>query len=151
MTDGDSTRAEDRQAVVEAVTRLFVATDNRDWPAVEACFAGEILFDMSSMGAGPAARVSRESIVSGWATALKPLQALHHQVGNSLVEVRGEHAKVFCYGIAIHYLPNPTGRNTRTFVGTYDFELERREGAWRITSFRFDLKFTEGNLELESS
>jgi len=140
----------EKQAVLEAVTRLFVATDDRDWAAVEACFANELLFDMSSMGAGPAARVSARSVVEGWREGLRPLQAIHHQTGNHLIEVRDSRATVSCYGIAFHYLPNPTGRNTRTFVGSYDIELERRGGAWRITAFRFNLKYREGNLELET-
>jgi hypothetical protein len=66
------------------------------------------------------------------------------------VRVYGSRAAAFCYGVAWHYRPHPSGRNTRTFVGSYDFELERDEGGrWRITSFRFNLKFIDGNAELE--
>jgi len=57
---------------------------------------------------------------------------------------------VFRYGIATHDLPNPTGRNTRTFVGRYDFERRRSEkGRWRISLFPFNMKSIEGNLDLE--
>lgn len=34
---------ENRWNVIEAVTRLFVATDNRDWPAVSSCFDESVL------------------------------------------------------------------------------------------------------------
>jgi hypothetical protein len=34
-------------------------------------------------------------------------------------------------------------------VGSYDFHLTRIEGRWLIDSFRFNLKFLEGNPELE--
>lgn len=141
----------EKQAVVDVITRLFVATDNKDWRAVEACLADEVLLDMSSMGAGPPARVPARSIVEGWEAGLRPLRAIHHQAGNHLVEIDGDRATAFCYGIASHYLPNPTGRNTRTFVGSYDLELEKRDGAWRINLFRFNLKYREGNLDLESA
>jgi hypothetical protein len=34
-------------------------------------------------------------------------------------------------------------------VGSYDFELARADGRWRIESFRFNAKFVDGNLELD--
>jgi hypothetical protein len=42
-------------------------------------------------------------------------------------------------------------QNTRTFVGSYDFHLLRLESRWRIDSFRFNLQFLDGNLELEQA
>ncbi len=69
----------------------------------------------------------------------------HHQAGNYLVTISGAEAHAFCYGIALHYLPNRTGRHTRRFVGSYDLHLRKAEGAWRIDEFRFNLKFIDGN------
>ena len=59
-------------------------------------------------------------------------------------------AEAFCYAVATHYLPNPAGRNVRTFVGSYDFQL-RKSDRWRISLFRFNLKYLDGNLDLEKS
>lgn len=42
-----------------------------------------------------------------------------------------------------------SGRNTRVFVGSYDFHLQLRDAGWRIDLFRFKVKFVDGNLELE--
>ena len=67
------------------------------------------------------------------------------------VSVREDTADAFCYGTASHYLPNPTGRNMRVFVGSYDFGLRREGGRWRIERFRFNLKYLDGNLELEKA
>ena len=139
----------EREAIAETITRLFVSTDRRDWSGVRDCLAEEVRLDMSSTGAGPAERKSAAAIVEGWEAGLRSLQAIHHQAGNFLVEVRGDRATAFCYGIASHYLENPTGRNTRTFVGSYDVGLEKREGRWRIDAFRFDLKYVDGNPDLE--
>jgi len=141
----------ERQEVVDVVTRLFLATDARDWTGVEACFEDEVLFDMSSMGAGPAARVPARSIVEGWEAGLRSIREVHHQTGNHLVRIDVNRATAFCYGVAFHHLPNRSGRNTRIFVGSYDFELQKREGEWRIAAFRFRLKFRDGDLDLESS
>ena len=40
---------------------------------------------------------------------------------------------------------------SRTFVGTYEFILDKSGGQWRISLMKFNLKFLEGNLELEKA
>lgn len=42
-------------------------------------------------------------------------------------------------------------QNTRTFVGSYNFHLTKAGGSWRIDRFKFNLKFIDGNLNLEAS
>jgi hypothetical protein len=141
----------DQTKIIETINRLFIGTDNRDWTLVRSCFAPRVLFDMSSLGAGEPKHLSPEDIVAAWETGLKPLKAIHHQAGNYLVEVNGTNAEAFCYGIASHYLPNKSNKNTRTFVGSYEFELQKDSGRWRIAKFKFNLKYIDGNPDLESS
>jgi len=87
--------------------------------------------------------------VDSWDKGLKPLKAVHHQAGNYIVTVSGDQADAFCYGIASHYLPTKSGRNTRTFVGSYDFHLIKNDGVWWIDRFKFNLKYLDGNPDLE--
>lgn len=136
--------------IIEKINSLFINTDNRDWEGVKNCFANEVLFDMTSMGADKPETLKPQQIVTAWEDGLKGLQAIHHQVGNYIVTIRGREADVFCYGIAIHYLPNPSNKNTRTFVGSYDFHLTKTKQEWKIDKFKFNLKYIEGNKELES-
>jgi hypothetical protein len=138
-----------RQQVIETIDELFLATDRKDWAGVRAVFAPRVRFDMSSAGGGPAAERTGEEIAAVWEQGLAAIQAIHHQAGNYRVQVNGDRADAFCYGIAYHYLPKQSGRDTRVFVGSYDFELERDSGRRRITSFHYNLKFIDGNKELE--
>lgn len=144
----------DRERVVAVVTELFLATDRRDWTGVEACFAPTVTFDMSSVGAGPEASRSAREIAAGWREGLAGVEQIHHQAGNFVVTLAGDEAAVSCYGIAYHYRGRRDGRNTRVFVGSYDFRLardgERAEAPWRITAMRFALKFVDGNPALEA-
>ena len=140
----------ERNRIIEVITRLFIGTDNRNWDQVKACFSHTVLFDMSSLGAGDPKEMRPDDIVAMWDAGLKPLKAVHHQAGNFLVDVNGRKADAFCYGIAIHYLPNKTNNNTRTFVGSYDFSLAKGDELWRICKFKFNLKFIDGNQDLES-
>jgi len=140
-----------KQQIVDLLTELFVSTDQRDWAAVKRCFADRVLFDMSSAGAGPATQRTPDEIAGGWAEGLKPMEAVHHQAGNFRVTAYEGRATASCYGIAYHFRRTRSGHNTRTFVGSYAFVLERGgPHGWRITSFRFDLKFIDGNPQLET-
>ena len=84
-------------------------------------------------------------------SAVSALAAIHHQAGNHRVTIHESRATASCYGIAYHYRKTASGRNTRVFVGSYAFILDRGGPlGWRISTFRFDLKFIDGNANLES-
>jgi hypothetical protein len=135
--------------IVETANKLFIYTDQRNWEGVKAIFADEVLFDMTSMAGGSPAILKPQQIADMWDAGLRELKATHHQVGNYLVKVRDEDADLFCYGIAIHHLPNPTNENNRVFVGSYDLHLLKIGGVWKVDKFKFNLKFIEGNKDLE--
>lgn len=139
----------EKDRIIDTINQLFIATDNRDWPAVRGCLADNVLLDMASLAGGRPSRLTAEQVASGWEEGLKPIESVHHQAGNYRVEVQGEQASAFCYGIASHFRRNRSGRNTRVFVGSYDFHLQRIEDRWLIDSFRFNLKYVDGNAELE--
>lgn len=139
----------EKDAVIDTVNRLFRAVDEGDWDGAAAGLTPRVRFDMSSVTGREPAVLDSTDIVEGWKEGLSHLEAVHHQAGNYEVEVSGEEADVFCYGTAFHFLPNGKGRDTRTFVGTYDMHLRKHAGRWRIDRLRYDLKFVDGNVDLE--
>lgn len=145
----DIEQVRDREAVADVVNELFLAVDTRDWPRAQRCLALEVHFDMTSLGdPGPSLRAAGE-ITAAWQSGLASLEALHHQSGNFLVRLAGDRDECFCYGIAYHFRRVRSGRNTRMFVGSYDFGLSRSGGSWQITHFKFNLKFADGNMTLD--
>jgi SnoaL-like domain len=129
---------------------LFVGTDERDWNAVESCFAESFVFDMTSMTGGEPSSITPRQVTQMWSEGLKPLDYVHHQAGNFRTEIDGDRARVRCYAIALHHRSTiKVAEKTRRFVGTYECELANQQDSWRITSFKFLLKFIDGNLELE--
>jgi hypothetical protein len=133
--------ASERVQVIEAVTRLFIATDMKDWASVRNRFTDGVLFDMSSLDGEVATIRSGEEIAMGWKNGLNGVPALHHQVGNFIVTIGEGEARVFCYGIALHLLSKEGGGKTRTFVGSYDFQLVKTEEEWKITLMAYHSKF----------
>lgn len=140
----------DKDAIADVVHQLFLGTDNRDWAMVRAALAPRLEVDMTSVAGGEPSRMDGAQLAAMWETGLQPIQAIHHQVGNLRIAVERDEAHASCYGTATHYRPTASGRNVRTFVGSYDFRLARMDGAWRITLFRFNLKYLDGNLHLET-
>jgi len=138
----------DKEKIVETIIKLFVYTDQRDWEKVQFVFAQEVLFDMTSLAGGDPGTLTPQQITDAWDEGLKPLEAIHHQTGNYMVKINGLEADACCYATSTHYLPNPSGNNTRTFVGSYDFHLIKREDQWKINLFRFNLKYMDGNVDL---
>jgi hypothetical protein len=135
--------------ILDTINDLFVGTDDRDWKRVTRALSPRVQFDMKSVTGVEPSTLDSGKIIAGWEEGLRPLKAVHHQTGNFRVRVEGDQADAFCYGLALHYLPNASGRNTRTFVGSYDLHLRKDGGDWRIDRFRFNLKYIDGNLELE--
>ena len=152
--DTQKTEALDRlvatREIIDTVNRLFIMTDRLDWPQVQKVFAPEVKLDMTSMGAEKPETVTPSQITTAWDNGLKHLKAIHHQAGNYLVDFDFAGATVLCYGIASHYLPNASGNNVRIFVGSYDIHLKKSNESWLIDFFKFNLKYIDGNPELES-
>ena len=139
----------ERERVANVINELFVATDARNWVRVRACLAPIVIFDMTSLVGGAPAQLTPDEIAGAWETGLEPIESVHHQTGNLAILCDGDEATASCYGIAYHYRRTQSGNDTRVFVGSYDFHLERRDDAWRIDVFRFNLKFIQGNRHLE--
>jgi hypothetical protein len=138
----------ERYDIINVCNTLFIKTDEGDWDEVKNCFAEKVLFDFTSMEGGEPSLMTPDEITEKWNEGLKDLEGIHHQVSNILLEIGNMEADFFCYGIAIHYLPNKSKNNTRTFIGSYDIHLTKTYKGWKIDRFKFNLKFSDGNLEL---
>ncbi len=143
---------ERRQMVEDRVVQLFVATDRRDWPAVAECFADTFILDMTSMVGGTPQTLTPAGITAMWAAGFQNLDHVHHQVGNFQTVLVDDTATVRCHGVAFHHRAGiAASLKTRIFVGDYEIQLRLAERAWRITLLRFNLKFIDGNRELETA
>jgi hypothetical protein len=117
-----------------------------------ACFTDPFTLDMTSMTGGSPASLSPGQVTEMWADGFKALDHVHHQVGNFQTVLQEDTAHVRCYGIAFHRrdgIAAPT--KSRVFVGTYDMDLVGEPGIWRISTLKFNLKFVDGNLDLEKA
>lgn len=138
------------EQVFDTVNKLFVYTDDRQWTKlIEDVFTAEVMFDMSSMGAGVPKMLLSTEICDMWKAGFESIDVVNHLCGNHLINISGNRANAFAYATATHFKNNAQLRKTREFVGTYNIHLILTENGWRIDSFKYNLKYSTGNLELK--
>jgi hypothetical protein len=141
------------ESVIELVNKLFVYTDTQQWAKLlKEVFTEKITFDMSSLGAGPPKEITAKEVCDMWKTGFAGIDHVHHQSGNFIVNFKDEdgiEADVFCYAVASHFKQSATQGKTREFVGSYDLHASFTDQGWRLSSFKYNLKYVNGNAELK--
>jgi hypothetical protein len=138
--------------VIELVNKLFVYTDSRQWDNLQKqVFSDTVFFDMESMGAGPGKQITSKEICTMWKAGFKGIDQVHHQAGNFLVDFSEENTKanIFCYAVATHFNKNATQGKTREFVGSYKLHATLTDIGWRLDSFTYLLKYSNGNVDFK--
>lgn len=138
-----------REEIIETVNKLFVYTDDQEWDKLqEEVFTKEVFLDMSSLGLEAANTTSKE-ICNNWKQGFSELDAVNHLAGNHLVNILSDDtAEVFAYATATHYKASAKNGKTREFVGSYNFNVVKTNNGWRISKFKYNLKYINGNTEL---
>ena len=137
-----------RDEIVKVINKLFIYTDMQEWEKLQReVFSDDIFFDMSSIG-GKKAETSSKEICENWRKGFVGIDSIHHLAGNYLIQINDNIAKVFAYATATHYKESATKGKTRKFVGTYNISLMKHGIGWRIFHFKYDLKFSTGNIDL---
>jgi hypothetical protein len=135
--------------LAELANRLFMYTDARNWDGLQAeVFTPELWLDVESLGGGAPRTVAARELCEMWAQGFADVDAVHHQAGHYLIEVQGTEATIFAYSVASHYKASATQGFTRAFVGDYNLKATATPTGWRLTQFKYNLKFTEGNATL---
>ena len=137
-----------REEIIEVVNKLFIYTDYQQWDQLmDEVFAELVHLDMSSLG-GEVSNTTARAICESWKEGFKGLDAINHLGGNYIVTIRGKEADVFAYATATHYKKDAKNGHTREFVGSYDLHLTHSDIGWRIDTFKYNLKYINGNIEL---
>lgn len=139
-----------KMELTELANKLFMYCDAKQWDKMlDEVFAEIIWFDASSLGAGVPMALKAADVCKIWDTGLAGLDAIHHQAGHYIISVQDDTAEIFGYGIATHYRKDAQNGNTRSFTGSYDLKAQLGSNGWRLTQFKFNLKYIQGNMSLE--
>jgi len=138
-----------QQELSQLANKLFMFTDAQQWQKLlDEVFVEEIWFDMSSIGAGQPKNIKAKALCEMWRQGFVGLDAVHHQAGHYIIEVNQINALIFGYAVAFHYKKSALNGKTRSFVGSYDLAAIRTDRGWRLSSFKYNLKFIDGKPDL---
>lgn len=139
----------DKFELTELANKLFMYTDANQWQQLlDEVFTEKVWFDMTS-ARGPAQEMASSAICAAWKEGLASLDTVHHQAGHYLINVNGDKATIYGYAVAYHYKKAATKGQSRSFIGSYDLEAVRADDGWRLSQFKYNLKYIDGNASLE--
>lgn len=72
------------------------------------------------------------------------LDEVHHQAGYYLITVKENDAGIFGYTVAFHYKKSALKGDRRSFAGSYDLKAIQTSDGWRLSQFKYNLKFIDG-------
>lgn len=136
----------DNIELTELANKLFMYTDARQWKKLLLdVFCHEVWFDMGT----EAKTLHATDICEIWRQGFIGLDAIHHQAGQYLINIDQNNADIYAYAMATHYKKSATKGNSRMFVGSYDLKATRTDKGWRLSQFKYNLKYIDGNASLE--
>ncbi len=75
---------------------------------------------------------------------LSGMKSTTHEITNTLIDLRGDHAAVETYVCAYHSVPDGAGKHNDLIVGgRYLDRMERRQGEWRIAQRTFVMDWNQ--------
>lgn len=140
----------DKMELTELANKLFMYCDGKQWQELlDEVFTPTIWFDMTSAGGDKPASIEAKAVCEMWKEGFVGIDAVHHQAGHYVITVNSDKADIYAYAVATHYKKAATKGNTRAFVGSYDLKAERMQNGWRLSQFKYNLRYIDGNASLE--
>ena len=136
--------------LTELANKLFMYTDTQRWDLLlSEVFTDTVEFDMSSVNGQAPEQMKASQICELWKNGFAGIDSVHHQAGHYLITVKENAADIFAYAVATHYKKETTQGNIRSFTGSYNLKAVETDEGWRISHFKYNLKFAEGNTEFK--
>ena len=130
---------QDRQEIMDLTIAYTWALDMREFELLRDIFLPEataLLVDE---------RIGVDSIIERVRSALEPLDASHHLIGNHQVTLDGDRATCRCYLQAQHVRQGTQGGSNYIFAGRYEDNLVRTAAGWRIARRTLVRVWSDGN------
>jgi 3-phenylpropionate/cinnamic acid dioxygenase small subunit len=123
----------DRAALIDQVSRLAYAEDDKDYDGFRALFADRVYVDMRTLHGGEAEEISADELTDRARRALGGFTYTQHSATNVLVTLDGDRAQVRANVTAYHHVPTEPGIDDYCLVRVYwNLGFVRNHGQWLI-------------------
>ena len=148
MNDSLSTSTAKKIEIITLLNQFGIAIDSRDWNTFGSLFADEVEFDYSAIGDIAGVFKSQE-IAQNARKNFSGFQATQHLITNHQIELASTNeANCKAYVRAMHVLPNDEVEPMLEIGGCYIAKLIETDSHWKITSWKFELFWSQGDFAL---
>ncbi|WP_170386546.1 nuclear transport factor 2 family protein [Ruegeria atlantica] len=139
---GTAAFAEQQADISTAITDIAAGADRHDWTRVRGAFADTVTSDYTSLWGGDAVTQPADELVAGWFAFLPGFDATHHMVTNHTVtSLSAKSATAQADFTATHRLAD----GLWVLGGRYDYELEKSDNRWVVTSMTMTALWETGD------
>jgi SnoaL-like domain len=120
----------DRDEIRQLIYRYCRGIDRRRYDLVRACYHPDATDDHGEYRGGI------DGFIDYVARTMTIWESTNHFVGNILIDLDGDRARVESYAIAFHHMAPRNDKPVRELIARirYVDDFERREGVWRIAA-----------------
>lgn len=136
----------DEARVISVISSIPLAVDLAAYDLAERAFAPQIIVDYTSLWGGAPQHMTPGELMTAWRGIVPGFDATRHEIADVKVKIDGNRAEASAFVDGRHFLGNRVWRP----VGTYDWQLEKIDGAWKVTKMTFTLTQEIGNRALAS-
>lgn len=138
-----------RFEIEEAVAKLGLYIDAKDWSNLENVLAEVVDIDYTSLFGGSKETLPGDSLVERWHKLLTPLKATQHMITNLHITIK-DNGTADCAAdvMATHVRPNSMGDPLWVVGGRYDLALKQEEQEWKISAIKLTTYWTSGNPQI---
>lgn len=134
----------DTAAVLSIVESVGTLADRGEFDALSRLYADRFTLDYSSLNDQPAASKTPSELMAEWSGVLHGFDRTRHALSNVNAEIKGDNAIAYADVIASHWI----GDLFWQVAGHYDYQLEKQDGHWKITSMTFTLENETGTRDV---
>ena len=119
--------------IIQLVSSIPLAVDLANYDLAQAAFAPRITIDYTSLWGGEASVTTPAELMNAWRGIVPGFDATFHELSNVKARVNGNRAVATAFVDGRHWIGEQLWRP----VGNYIWELEKIDGAWKVTKMTF--------------
>ncbi len=135
---------QDEAAIKTTIESIGILADQGNFAAIEKLYADEVELDYTSLTGGEVQRLSRQALMTQWASVLPGFDRTRHALSHIAVTLDGTQAVATATVVADHYVKDLFWQ----VQGDYRYELQKTAGIWRVTSHTFTLREESGTRDV---
>ncbi len=142
---GTAAFAEQQADISTTITDIAAGADRHDWTRVRGAFSDTVTTDYTSLWGGDPVTQTADELVAGWSAFLPGFDATHHMVTNhTITSLSDTSATAQADFTATHRLDD----GLWVLGGRYDYELEKSDNRWVVTSMTMTALWETGDRSL---